>query len=126
MHGRWRGGACIGPPLDSGSPPSPRAQMSLRSSQSRRQPEASDAQPPAVRPPGCFTRLLLPAIAVYFIIRAIGAFARPDYLPTHDGPHHILSAWLLGHAHDAGAGYLDFLTQGRPLTALGFLSLPPL
>lgn len=97
--------------------------MSLRSSPSRRKPEASDATPPAQRPPGCFTRLLLPAIAVYFVIRAIAAFARPAYLPTHDGPHHILSAWLVGHAHDAGTGYLNFVEPGHPLTALGFLAM---
>lgn len=97
--------------------------MSLRSSQSRRQPEASDAQPPAPRPPGCFTRLLLPALAVYFVIRTVMAFARPAYLPTHDGPHHILSAWLVGHAHDAGTGYLNFVEPGHPLSGLGFLAL---
>jgi hypothetical protein len=97
--------------------------MSRRSSQSSRPSEATEGAAPPERPVGCFTRLLLPAIAVYFVIRAITAFARPDYLPTHDGPHHILSAWLLRHAEDAGSGYLQFVEAGHPFTALGFLSL---
>ena len=97
--------------------------MSRRSSQSNRPSEPAGGATPPPRPVGCFTRLLLPAIAVYFVIRAIAAFARPDYLPTHDGPHHILSAWLVGHANDAGSGYLQFVEPGHPFTALGFLSL---
>lgn len=97
--------------------------MSRRSSQSNRPSEPAGGATPPPRPVGCFTRILLPAIAVYFIIRAVAAFAQPDYIPTHDGPHHILSAWLVGHASDAGSGYLQFLEPGHPLTALGFLSL---
>ena len=97
--------------------------MSLRSSQSRRNQEPPDAPSEAPRPPGCFTRLLLPALATYFVIRVVAAFARPDYLPAHDGPHHILSAWLTAHASDPGSGYLHFLEPGRPLTALGFIAL---
>ena len=97
--------------------------MSRRSSQSSRPSEPTEGAAPPQRPVGCFTRLLLPAIAVYFGIRAVAAFARPDYLPTHDGPHHILSAWLLRHAADAGSGYLQFVEPGHPFTALGFLSL---
>ena len=97
--------------------------MSRRSSQSSRPSEPTEGAAPPQRPVGCFTRLLLPAIAVYFVIRAVAAFARPDYLPTHDGPHHILSAWLLRHAADAGSGYLQFVEPGHPFTALGFLSL---
>ncbi len=97
--------------------------MSPRSSQSNRPSEAPDGVAPPQRPVGCFTRLLLPAIAVYFVIRAVAAFAQPDYLPTHDGPHHILAAWLVGHAADTNSGYLHFVEPGHPLTALGFLSL---
>lgn len=43
-----------------------------------------------------------------------------DYLPTHDGPHHIYLAYVGNHFGHASTPYPSFYEPGRPLTALGF------
>jgi hypothetical protein len=43
-----------------------------------------------------------------------------DYVPTSDGPNHILSGWLSAHLHDAGTGYDAFVEPGGLLSAFAF------
>src|SRR5262245_61258339 len=43
-----------------------------------------------------------------------------EYLPTNDGPNHVLLGYLSNHLDDAGKGYADFLKPSWPITSLGF------
>lgn len=43
-----------------------------------------------------------------------------DYLPTLDGPHHLLLGHLENHYQDPGTGWMSWLDRGSPFTALGF------
>jgi hypothetical protein len=43
-----------------------------------------------------------------------------DYLPTHDGPHHVFLGHLENHFDDPGTPYRTYMDHGHPFTALGF------
>jgi hypothetical protein len=43
-----------------------------------------------------------------------------DYIPTHDGPNHILHGYLDSHLHDPNKGYDQFLEPALALSNLGF------
>lgn len=46
-----------------------------------------------------------------------------DYLPTNDGPNHILLGYLVGHLDDPGKGYAHFVKPAWPVTTLAFHTL---
>lgn len=58
-------------------------------------------------------------LAVCSIAVVVPAFATP-FLPTHDGPQHLLHAWMLNHLGDAAAGYETFYERAQPITCHGF------
>jgi len=49
------------------------------------------------------------------------ALAATDYLPTHDGPHHLFQGYLSNHFDDPGAPYPQYFEPGAPISSLGFV-----
>jgi hypothetical protein len=62
---------------------------------------------------------------IWFVLTALTvfAFAGPDLLPTHDGPHHILSMMVRNHIADPARGYADFVVPGSQTSALGAIAV---
>jgi hypothetical protein len=46
-----------------------------------------------------------------------------DYIPTNDGPNHILAGYLSNHLDEPGRGYDHFLEPATPLTSQGFKTI---
>ncbi len=61
--------------------------------------------------------LLLEVLASVLLIATVWTV---DYLPTHDGPHHIYLAHVGNHFGHGPTAYPFYYELGRPLTALGF------
>lgn len=59
-------------------------------------------------------------VAVAFAAALVAPLWIVEYLPTGDGPNHVLLGYLTQHLHDADKGYDAFLTAGRPVSALAF------
>src|SRR5580700_3374546 len=73
-------------------------------------------------PPGRARALdgLVLALTIAAAAGVVGVIFHVDYVPTLDGPHHLLSGHLENHFDDPGAGWNAWLERGHPLTALGF------
>jgi hypothetical protein len=50
----------------------------------------------------------------------VGSLWIVDYVPTSDGPNHVLAGWLSAHLHDPGRGYDTFVEPGSPVSSLAF------
>ena len=53
----------------------------------------------------------------------VAALLAVDFLPTTDGPQHVLEGWLDGHYGLPGAPYADYLEQTTPVTGRGFVAV---
>jgi hypothetical protein len=63
---------------------------------------------------------LVAALSVVASIAVLVAVWIVDYLPTHDGPQHLLLGHLENHFGDPGAGFDRFLQPGFQVTEFGF------
>jgi hypothetical protein len=62
--------------------------------------------------------LLVAVVALAAVL--VGALWIVDYVPTSDGPNHVLAGYLSAHLHDAGSGYDAFVEPGSPISSLAF------
>jgi hypothetical protein len=59
----------------------------------------------------------LAALAVLGVCAAIGVV---DYIPTNDGPQHVILGHIENRLDDPASGFGAYFVRGRPLTSLGF------
>jgi hypothetical protein len=58
--------------------------------------------------------------AIALAAAMLGSLWIVDYVPTSDGPNHVLSGWLSVHLHDPGRGYDAFVERGAPVSNWAF------
>src|SRR3954451_8566113 len=81
----------------------------------------TSAPPTAPAPQETGWSPLVVALTIAASVAAVLAIWCVDYLPTHDGPQHLLLGHLENHFDDPGAGWARYLTPSTQVTAFGFL-----
>lgn len=95
----------------------PRVQECVRMSS---EPQQTDGNLPRCggRLPACD---VIAAVAVGLLALVVVNIV--PYVPTHDGPQHILNAHILNHYGDERYAYADYFRPATPVSSLGFLLL---
>jgi hypothetical protein len=79
-----------------------------------------DAAAPAPAAASTGERVALTLALAAAAVGVILVLFHVDYLPTLDGPYHLLAGYLENHFDDPGAAWPAWLQRGSPYTALGF------